>query len=75
MLINYLRADLVNLACKEYLNSSVTPKLEEQDGVEASRFSDEDGDEDNKTTAYQPPTVNRTVLCTKDLMLPILTLK
>ena len=43
-----LRADLVNLACTENPNGSVTPELEEQDGVEASRSSDEEGDEKKK---------------------------
>ena len=55
---NQLRADLVNLACLENSNDSVTPELEEQDGIEASRSSNKEGDEDNNTVAYQPPTVN-----------------
>ena len=55
---NQLRADLVNLACTENSNGSVSPELEEQDGDEASRSSDEEGDEDNNSTAFQPPTVN-----------------
>ena len=55
---NQLRADLVNLASTENPNGSVTPELEEQDGVEASRSSDEEGDEDSNSMAYQPPTVN-----------------
>ena len=55
---NQFRADLVNLACTENSNNSDTPELEEQDGVEASRPSDEVGDEDNNTMAYQPPTVS-----------------
>ena len=55
---NQLRADLVNLACTENSNGSVSPELEEQDGDEASRSSDEEGDEDNNSTAFQTPTVN-----------------
>ena len=55
---NQLRADLVNLACTESSNDSVTPELVEQDGVEASRSSDEEGNEDNSTMAHQPPTIN-----------------
>lgn len=53
-----LRAALVKLACTENSNDSITPELEEQDGVEASRSSDEEGDENNNTMAYQLPTVN-----------------
>ena len=49
---NQLRADLVNLACTENPNGSVTPELEEQDGVEDSRSSDEEGDEDSNSMAY-----------------------
>ncbi|PFX15102.1 hypothetical protein AWC38_SpisGene20687 [Stylophora pistillata] len=38
---------------------SVTTELEEQDGgIEASRSSDEEGDEGNNSMAYQPPTAN-----------------
>ena len=55
---NQLRADLVNLACTENSNNSDTPELDEQDGVEASLPSEEEGDEDKNTMAYQPPTVN-----------------
>ena len=55
---NQLRADLVNLACTVKSNDSVTPEFVEQDGVEASRSSDEEGDEDDNTMAYQPPTIN-----------------
>ena len=55
---NQLRADLVNLACTENSNNSDTPELDEQDGVEASRPSNEEGDEDKNTMAYQPPTVS-----------------
>ena len=55
---NQLRADLVNLACTENSNNSDTPELDEQDGVVASHPSDDGGEEDNITTAYQPPTVN-----------------
>lgn len=55
---NQLRADLVNLACTENSNDSVIPELEEQDGVQASRSSDEESDEDNNTMVHQPPTVN-----------------
>ena len=55
---NQLRADLVNLACTENSNNSDTPELDEKDGFEASRPSDEGGDEDKNTMAYQPPTVN-----------------
>ena len=47
-----LRADLVNLASNENSDDSDTPELEEQDGVEASRPSDEEGDEENNTMAY-----------------------
>ena len=55
---NQLRADLVNLACTENSNKSDTPELDEQDGVEASLPSEEEGDEDKNTMAYQPSTVN-----------------
>ena len=55
---NQLRADLVNLACTVKSNDSVTPEFVEQDGVEASCSSDEEGDEDDNTMAYQPPTIN-----------------
>ena len=55
---NQLRADLVNLACTVNTNDSVTPKFAEQDGDAVSRSSDEEGDEDNNTMAYQPPTIN-----------------
>ena len=47
-----LRADLVNLACTEFSNDGVIPEREEQDDVEASRSSNEEGDEDNNTMAY-----------------------
>ena len=55
---NQLRADLVNLACTVNSNDSVTPESVEQDGVEASRSSDEEGDDDDNTMTYQPPTIN-----------------
>lgn len=55
---NQLRADLVNLACTVNSNDSVTPELDEQDGVEASCPSDEEGEEDNNSMAHQSPTVN-----------------
>ena len=55
---NHLRADLVNLACTVNSNDSVTPESVEQDGVEASRSSDEEGDDDDNTMTYQPPTIN-----------------
>ena len=55
---NKLRAALVKLACTENSNESIIPELEEPDGVETSRSSDEEGDEDNNTMAYQLPTVN-----------------
>ena len=55
---NQLRADLVNLACTVNSNNSVTPEFVEQDGVEASRSSDEEGDEDDNAMAFQPPTIN-----------------
>lgn len=55
---NQLRADLVNLACTGNSNDSVTPESVEQDGVEASRSSDEEGDDDDNTMTYQPPTIN-----------------
>ena len=54
---NQLRANLVNFACTGNSNDSVTPEIVE-DGVEASRSSDEEGNEDKNTMAYQPPTVN-----------------
>ena len=39
-------------------NESIIPELEEPDGVETSRSSDEKGDEDNNIMAYQLLTVN-----------------
>ena len=72
---NQLRADLVNLACTENSNNNYTPELGEQDGVEASRPSDEGGDEDKTPRPINHPLSTWTVLCLKDLMLPILTLK
>ena len=55
---NQLRADLVNLACTVNSNDSVTPKLEEQDGVEAFCSSDEEGEEDNNSMTHQSLTAN-----------------
>ena len=55
---NQLRADLVNLACTVNSNHGGTPEFAEQDGVEASRSSDEEGEEDVNTMAHQPPTIN-----------------
>lgn len=61
---NQLRAELVNLARTDSPNDSVAPDTEEQneqdggDGVEASRSSEEDSDEENNTLTYQPSTVD-----------------
>ena len=70
---NQLRVELVNLA------SSKKPKWQrrtryeeqnEQDGVEASRSSDEEGDEENNTLTYQPSILSTSiVLRQKDLTL------
>ena len=67
---NQLRADLVNLACTVNSNDSVTPESVEQDGVEASRSSDEEGDDDDNHLL-----LTWTVLYSKDLMLLTLTFK
>ena len=50
---------MISLFCTKNSNGSATPELEEQDGgFEASRSSDEEGDEGNNSMAYQPPTAN-----------------